>query len=705
MIDVPKPDVFMLPRLNPLVRLFKASDDLEGQPRWSLYNPVSNAYFSISWPEFECLARLHKYDDGKALIDAVNNETALEIDEDDLKALVMFLHGNGLLEGMRPEYEDKQKPLWERLVHNYLFFTLPLFKPQAFLQRTLKYVRPFLSKQFVWFSAALLLFGVFLTLQRFDEFMHTFLDLFSVQGVVISAIVFTGLKIVHEFAHAYVATKYGVKVPHMGAAFIVMYPVLYTETTASWQLASRRKRMEIGLAGVAAELFMAGVFLLLWHILPPGTGKSMAFAVVAISLIGSLFVNLNPLMRFDGYFVLSDALNIENLHARAIALARYHMRKMLFGYPKPAPEMFSSGLHRFMIIFGYMVIIYRFFLFLGIAILVYTVFFKPLGLILMILELYWFIGKPLISELKIWWEERADIFSTRRAKVAIGGAALVILFFAMPVHQRVSVEAVMHAAQERSLYPPSASQILELNVENGQRVQQGTLLARLSSKALEQEYRYAQQQLINLEDQKRRLTSDIEQFKERGVAIQDEIDLARANVGALEKRIERLEIIAPFDGVVRDVVPDMHEGRFVAPSDLLLRIVDDGEAVITAYVGENDFSRLSKGASASFFGFSSFFSKIEAEISLIDPVNLEALARPELASVYGGAVPSVASETALDPLEPTYRIVLKPLINNMNYDADFATVGRVHIEARRQSSLFETLKSFIALILRESGLN
>ncbi len=699
---------FALPPLNPLMRLFKSTDDLEGQPRWSLYHPASNKYFHVSWAEFELLARFHKCETADALIEAVNAQTTLSIDKDDIKALIMFLQQNGLLalSAQNPELNTKNKPLWERLVHGYLFFTVPLFKPAPFLKKTLPFVRPLLSKGFLVAMAVLLAVGIVLTMQRFDEFVHTFLDLFSLKGAILSAVVFTGIKIIHEFAHAYVATKNGVNVPHMGAAFIVMYPVFYTETTASWQLPSKSKRIEIALAGVAAELALAAIFLMLWHILPPGTGRSICFAVVAISLIGSLFVNLNPMMRFDGYFVLSDALNIENLHARAIAMARHKLRSILFGLKDALPEHFTPDLRRFMTAFGASIIIYRFFLFLGIAILVYTVFFKPLGLILFVLELLWFIGLPLFGELKIWWERRADIWAQRHGRFTIGAAAMILLFLLLPVNGTLSVSGVLHAQEQRSIYAPSASYVVYLNVKDEQRVKEGEILVTLESDTLEKEYKSALEGLKNLELEQRRARTDIESYKERGAELENKVSAARSELQTMKKRKERLNVKAPFDGVIRDLSPEIQEKRYVSSADLLFRVVRDDENIVSAYIGENELTRIKAGNAASFRPDYSLVSHEDLVVEMIDPVNVKTLSRPELASVYGGDIASSPNNNEIVPLEPVYAVRLK-LLNNSNNSNDYNAVqtGEVHIHAARSSRVLSAFKRIAGLFVRESGFN
>ena len=391
-----------LPKLHPLITLHRAPDNADGSPMWSLHNPVSNEYFRIDWISFECLARFSFYQNSRDLIHAVNQETTLSIDEQDIESLIAFLNFHGLValpdQRFGPQSLETNKPLWMRIFHGYLFFSLPLIKPHKFLQRTLPVVRPLLSAPFVSTMLLILIAAVITTLDRSDEFFATFTQIFTPQGIVFGLLTFAVLKIVHEFAHAYTAEKYGVSVSHMGVAFIVMYPVLYTEASGSWALSSRKHRVHIGMAGILAELCIAGIALWLWNFSNPGDVlHSLSFMVVSVSLISSLLVNLNPLMRFDGYYMFSDYTRIENLQSRACAIARYRLRQILFASREDPPEMLNARQYNLMLVFGCALIIYRFFLFTGIAALVYFLFPRPLNFLMAGAELYWFIFMPALA--------------------------------------------------------------------------------------------------------------------------------------------------------------------------------------------------------------------------------------------------------------------------------------------------------------------
>ena len=193
----------------------------------------------------------------------------------------------------------------------------------------------------------------------------------------------------------------------MGVAFLVMFPVLYTDTTDAWKLQSRRDRLRIVTAGVRTELYLALIATFLWGVLPDGSLRSAAFFIATTSWVTSVLVNISPFMRFDGYYAFSDLIGVENLQQRAFELGRWRLRRWLWGLNDPLPEPMPRRRARLLILYAWGTWLYRFFLFLGIALLVYHFFFKVLGIFLFIVEVLWFIVMPIFKEVRTWRERRA----------------------------------------------------------------------------------------------------------------------------------------------------------------------------------------------------------------------------------------------------------------------------------------------------------
>ncbi len=698
---------FTLPRLNPFLKLHKSADDA-GEPVWSLHNPASNAYYKIAWAEFECLARFSRAVTASDLKSLVEQETTLRLELSEIYDLARFLVENGLtaLGERNIPFKDKSEPLWKKILHGYLYFTVPLFEPEAFLKKTLPYVRPLLSKTFIASMMTLLAVAVLMTLQRADEFFHSFASLFSFDGIILGLIVLGFVKIVHEFAHAYTAIKYNIPVPHMGIAVIVMYPVLYTETTGGWQLSSRRERFHIGIAGITAELCLAAIFLILWNIMPAGSdAQSICFTVVTVSLVGSLLVNLNPLMRFDGYYMLGDLLGIENMQYRACNFARWKIRKTLFALADDPPEYLAPATEKFLTWFGLVLLVYRFFLFAGISVLVYHIFFKPLGLILMLVEIIWFIGLPVWSELKVWWARRREIIKTKRARLVASAVAFIILLLILPLQRTVYIPAVLHAGQYSAVFPYAASHIDEILVTEGQGVRKGDVLMRLSSFELDKKTAIARQKVEKLETLKLRMRTNPALLKEKFTALDAELETARTSLSTLLRQKEDLTVVAPFAGTIRDMSPEIKAGRYVRKTDLLLRIVGTQDMQVTGYVDEADLGRIEQGSPAVFIPDATPYEEIPLRVTELATMDTDSLPWPELSSLHHGPLASEfdREQGRLVPLGSIYDIKLTPV--QAAPELSSVQIGQVRVKGRLSSPVMRFISRLGGLFVREIGLN
>src|SRR5581483_669498 len=199
---------------------------------------------------------------------------------------------------------------------------------------------------------------------RWDEFTHTFSTIFNWQGLFLYFIAFTIAKLFHELGHAYMCKQYGVSVPTMGVAFLVFWPVLYTDTTLSWSLPSYQ-RLRITFAGMWVETYVTIIAALMWANVHSVTIQMVCYVTVAINWVSTLLINMSPFMRFDGYYALSDILKVPNLQNRSFELARWQIRNWLFGFEEPTPEFFSPRMHKILIIYALITWFYRLVIYFG----------------------------------------------------------------------------------------------------------------------------------------------------------------------------------------------------------------------------------------------------------------------------------------------------------------------------------------------------
>lgn len=694
----------VLPELRDELALYPGPTAYDGGPTWTLQDPLSNRFFRLSWPAFEVLSRWH-LNDPQAIAQAVTAETVLEMQPEDVLGVVDFLARSQLLKvtandiGRLLAIHEAGRTSWFNwLLHHYLFFRLPLVRPDAMLDRVLPYVSWLGSKPFFLVTLVALLVGVFFIGRQWDLFTATFVDHFSFTGMVAFGIALGLAKIIHELGHAFTAKAYGCRIPTMGVAFLVLWPMLYTDANEAWKLTSRRQRLLVSGAGILSELTLAAWATLAWGVLPDGSLKAMAFTLAATTWISSLLINLSPFMRFDGYFLAMDALEQPNLHPRSFALARWHLRETLFALGEPVPEYLRSRTRTAMIAFAWVVWLYRLILFLGIAVLVYHFFIKAVAIVLFAVEIGWFVIKPIISEMGEW-RKRASVIRTRgRARISLLILGVVVVLCVVPWNSRVTAPALLKADEHRLVYAPSAAILKSVLVTEGQVVKAGTILAILENPDMTQRLVQLEQQIQVLKYQLSVIAFE-DSFRARSQALAEELAGVIAEKTALTNETKRLILSAPIDGMVVDISPFVQTGQWLNSQESILGLRQG--IVLEAYVAEEDVPRLRLGVSAIFIPEGTGSSR-KARCSSIDRSAVKALLEPSLTTLYGGDIPARFADKALVPDGAYYRVRLA--LDDPAVTITTPLRGRVRLNGERRSLLAAAWQSVAAVFIREWGM-
>ncbi len=654
-----------MPPLRQELTLNPAPAAPDGSPTWTLHDPAANRFYQLGWVAFEILSRW-ELATAEAVVAAVNAQTTLKVGMEDVADLAQFLLGHHLTlaataqdSAMLDAVANRQKPsaaMW--LLKNYLFFRVPLVRPMPFLRRVSPWIAFVYRPGFWWSMLAVALLGLYLVSRQWDVFVHTFRAYTTWQGLLGLGIALSFAKILHELGHAFTAYRHGCKVPTMGIALLVMWPVLFTDTNEAWKLKSRRQRLQIGAAGVLAELALAAVATLLWNFLPDGPLRAGVFMLATSTWLVTLAINASPFTRFDGYYLLSDWLNVPNLHERTFALGRWWLRERLFGFGDPPPEALPGRHHRFLVLFALVTWIYRFVLFLTIALLVFHFFFRALGIVLMAVELGWFLALPIVRELRVWWQRRSELcWQPTTVRTAIVSIALVLLLV-LPWQGAVRAPAVLGQARAQTIYAPRAAQVDTLAVGEGDQVVAGAVLAQLASADLDYQLRSAEQQATRLQWQVEQQPFDA-QLRALGPALRKRWETARQTATGYRQERERLTLRAPFAGRVVDLNATLRKGEWLKAGEPLLEVVGRTGVKGDAFVDEAGLGRIRPGQSARFIARLPEQPAVACQVTAIDRLNLDALDEPYAASVYGGDIPSVRQpDGTLAPLQSTYRVRL-----------------------------------------------
>ncbi len=672
----------------------------DGSPAWVLHDELSGRYFRLGQLQMELLS----YVDGRTadqIVEAMATDLQHHVDVGEVEELFRFLRANNLvdMDALQHEWRRQQlanKPgLASRLLMSYLSFRVPLWRPDRFLRRTLRYVAWLGQPRTLAFIGALGFMGLVLAMQNFAGFTGTFLYFFNLQGFVYFTIALSLVKVLHEFGHAYATVATGCKVPVMGVSFIVMWPVLYTDTSDAWRLESRRKRLMIDAAGVIVELSLAALALLLWSVLDDGVLRSVCFVLATSTWVLSLGINLNPLMRFDGYYLLSDYWRMPNLEQRSQALSRWWLREFLFGLGEQPPE--SPQLR--LIGYAMAVWVYRLLLFTGIALVVYHMFFKVMGLAMFSVEIVYFLVAPIWREVKRWISLHQRLVWNFQTKRSVALLATLLAIFLVPWRGTVTLPAIYQATYH-TIYASAAGQVGAMHASGGQQVASGELLLQLVSPELAFDLRQAQHKLVELQFEQSSVGIDATARK-RALVSSSEMETQQQRVASLQAKVNRLRIVAPEAGYLTDIDPGLKEGMWVAEGAPLLALVNPQAPRLFAYADENQLSRLQTGQQGTFYPQGGGRSPFDIEVSEVEFSGVPKMEQLYSASVFGGNVAvRKANNGDLIPVNATYRIRMQPMEPPV---VERVLRGTVKVSGPSQSLVVRAWLWAASSLLRESG--
>lgn len=696
-----------LPVLRADLALLQGAPGRQGEPRWLIHDALQQRFIQLEDTAYRLLTLWPLCHTSGELASAMKRHFEVEVDAREVEAFVSFLKINHLTIGddwrqLHASGQQQRSLIW-RALHGYLFVRIPLLRPNAFLQSSFRTVS-FLFTRTAFATLMLIgLGGLYLVSRQWDAFVTTFSYLFSIEGVVAFAATLVLVKIAHELGHAYMAVRFGCAVPTMGIAFVVLTPMPYTDVTDAWRLRDRRQRLLIDSAGMLVEFGIAAIATLLWSFLPDGPLRSMAFMLATVGWLMSLAVNLNPFMRFDGYYLASEIVGIENLQPRAFALGRWRLRELLFGLGAPCPERLPARTVSFLVVYAWLTWIYRLVLFLGIALFVYHYFFKALGIALFLVEVIYFIAFPISSELSAWYRMRRPILASRRSWITGALLAMGLCVVLVPWSRTIQVPALLEAAEIAQLHAPRPALITGIPVSQGQEVSAGQELIALHSPALEQALAETR---IRLELNEMRLSrrAGDELDREETTVLEKERKALRGRLEGLAREAAQLSITAPIAGRVLEIGTGLHSGRWVNPREQLVLIGKPERLSARGYVAEKDLWRVQPDASATFIPEMPTRQAVALQLDDVSLAGVAALDLTELASSHGGRVAAAEDQQRrLVPKSGEFLAVFTAAPDEISPAPERAIRGLVHLRGEAESIAAAAWRQVLKVLVRESG--
>jgi putative peptide zinc metalloprotease protein len=389
----------------------------------------------------------------------------------------------------------------------------------------------------------------------------------------------------HELGHGYCVKRNGGEVHELGIMLLVLVPMPYVDASASSAFADKKQRILVGMAGIMVELFIAALAMLVWTNAEPGLVKSIAFNTIIIAGVSTVLVNGNPLLRFDGYYVLGDFLEIPNLGQRSNQYWGWLTKRLLFGvkgHESPASDRREA---LWLFSYGIAALVYRLFLMVTIILFIAQKYF----VVGVVLALWAVVGTLLWPNLKLFAKafQDHDIRSGSRSPmivVPLLAAMLVALLCVLPLPLSTSIEGVVQLPDERRVLAQESCFIEKLHRSAGEFVHRGDLLVSCRSPRLQANREILQHQRAEAVAQRQGVWDDPVQIK----IYDQELGRLDQEIAENQQQLEALKFYAEADGQwwVKNAVDQ--PGRFVTRSMLIGHVITDRNIQVLGMIPEAD---------------------------------------------------------------------------------------------------------------------
>jgi putative peptide zinc metalloprotease protein len=582
------------PRLVPQARIHRHV--YRGQVWYVVQNQSGGRYYRLTPASYELVAGMDGRQTVQALWERANAASSGDLcTQSEIVELLAQLHGADLLQAdVMPDSallfercRKKRRDTWKQWLLNPISLKLPLADPDAFLSRW----APRLSWCFgpagalLWLAAVLP--ALVLAAQHWGELTENLSDrVLSSGNLAIMAGVFPVMKLLHELGHAFAAKAWGGAVHEMGVMLLVFVPAPYVDASSSSAFPSRYRRALVGAAGMMAELLVAALALYVWLLAEPGVVHAVAYNVLVIAGVSTLVINGNPLLRYDGYYILADLIEMPNLAQRGQKYLAYLWDGHVFGVADLQPPAETAAERRWLLLYTPLAWCYRLVVTVGIVLFVAGEFFV-FGVAIALWSAFGLFCLPL------WKAYRhvvaSPILQRHRARAVRIFLALfavaALLVFALPLPLRTTAAGVVWLPDQSILRAGGDGFFQRWLVQPGEKVTGGTALYLLEDATLAAEVEAGRARFEQAEARYRK-----EQFSDpvRAAVSLRQMEQERDALARLEERAAKLVGRAEADGTLVVAEPQDMPGRHFRKGDLVGYVLEADRFIARVVVPQDD---------------------------------------------------------------------------------------------------------------------
>jgi len=515
--------------------------------------------------------------------------------QDEMIHLLAQLDGANLLATERlPDFSElsdrarrlASNKLWRRLA-NPLYLRIPLCDPDHFLDATVGLARPLWSVWGFLLWLCVVGWGAVQAVLHWSELTHDLADrVLARDNLLILAVTFPVLKLLHELGHCYAAKVGGASVHEAGIMTLVVMPVPYVDVSPASAFTSKWRRALVGAAGMLTELFCAGLAMIVWTNVEPGLARAAAFNCLLIASVSTLLFNGNPLLRFDAYFILSDLIEIPNLGTRAGRYYAYLVNRYAFGVRRQTSPVQARGEAAWFAFYGIASYTYRIWVMLSIAVFVASQL-HGVGAVLAVWTMVSGIVFPLARGLWLVGFGPALRQHRLRAVLVTGGATACVgmLFFGVELPYGTVTQGVVWAPAGADLRAGAEGRLATLIAAPGATLAAGEPIIQLSDPVLD-----ARVQLLTtqLREVQLRFTAAESTDRVQTQMLRQQIAYFQSQLDEMRARRRALAISAPVAGRFLVAMPNDLDGKFLRRGELIGFVLDEDAAAVRIIVPQSE---------------------------------------------------------------------------------------------------------------------
>ncbi len=570
-------------------------------------------------------------------------------------------------------YEKVELGKWKLNLRSPLALRFPLFDPERFLTRARSLIRLFFSVYGAGVWLAVVGTAVVLAGQHWSDLTENVVDrVLSAQNLLLMWLIYPVIKALHEFGHGFTVKRWGGEVHEMGIMLLVLMPIPYVDASSASAFPEKWRRVLVGAAGMMVELFVAALALFLWLNVEQGLVRSIAYNVILIASVSTVLFNCNPLLRYDGYYIFSDVVEIPNLAQRSINYLGYLFKRYLFRLKETEQPYAGPGERFWLFIYSIASFIYRTFIYAAIILFIAGKFFI-IGVLLGIWAFFSMVVLPVFK--RIHFVIFSPVLREKRVRAVMASVALIFcvlaLLFLLPFPSWTRTEGVIWVPEESLVRAGTSCFVNEVKAMPSTHVKKGYVLIECRDPLLAAHVKVLRAQLNLLEA---RYDAEIYTNRVQAKITKEEITHVRADLARTEERLKELTIYSPGDG--QFILPGAEDlpGRYLNQGELVAYVLDVGNPTARVVVSQSDVDlvrqrnkyveiRLAERLDQT------FPAAIKREV----PGAAERLPSTVLGSAGGGEI----------PIEPRDAEGLKTLEKLFQFDIELpATVGNVYIGGR-----------------------